>query len=673
MDQRQIFLRDVLTVLFKRKVLILFFALVVFGVVFAGNYVWPPTYESVAKVRIMEGRDQQVADPTVTRSAAEMITMGMTIEDVNSEMEMIYSDDVLEEVIDALKLDTRSAPPAGNPVRAALRGAKQAYNELTYALALRSKPTDRQRTVNGLRRAIEVIPVEKSHVLEIRCRYSDPDTAQEILTEVIVQFKEKHKDVFAQPESRPFFTKQYERVKTELAAAQQQLRDFRNENDILEIDVERELLLEAYNKAKRLTLQLETLGAATEYVKGAKEPDSGAIVGLLSRETESPVITELRLKLLEKVQRRNEVMQTKGPQHPDRRAINNEIEKAVIDLEKALELSMAGSAREIAGLEERLQKLNNIMAQHDELDLDVSTRTASLEYYAEKLEESIVADAVSEFNISSIREISSPNLPVDPVSPRKLFNLLVALIAGIVGGIGLSFFFEYLDHGVKTPEDVEHYLKAPPLASFFHTPYEQLDPREAQRLSTMLEAVHPEEPLRLLEVASSVGGEGSHRVARALAEACADDPERRTLLVDFVGDGIEETPDGAGLMDVLGGQAELSDVVSRMGNLNVVGRGSVRECPTYLWRSPRMKELLNELRGEFDRVVFHVAPILASHDALNLAQLADGCVLVVRSDSTRREVVARAMEMLNGAKGRVLGAVLTERRQVIPSIVYRRI
>ena len=269
MDQRQLFLRDVLTVLFKRMFLIAFFALVVFVVVFAGNYVWPPTYESVARVRLIEGREQLMAPATVTRSAVDVTTAQLTVEDVHSEIEIIYGDDVLEAVVRALNLHERgaitggisstpaeapadgSAQPSepagpadkveqaeaqadaeaarqlsevfgrlsgeGNPIRMALRGAKQTVFELLYALNLKAEPDDLQKAVNGLRRAIEVKPIEKSFVLEIRCRYSDPEAAQIILKTLLRKFQRKHLEVFAQPESQQFIEEQLDRVAKELA------------------------------------------------------------------------------------------------------------------------------------------------------------------------------------------------------------------------------------------------------------------------------------------------------------------------------------------------------------------------------------------------------------------------------------------------------------------------
>lgn len=675
MDQRQLFLRDILTVLFKRKLMIASFIVLVFVVVFAANYVWPVTYQSVAKVRIIEGRENLVAPPTVTQSAAQMTMMQMTVEDVNSEMEVIYSTNVLEGLVDELGLDQDQRRAAG-PVRSVLRGLKGAWNQLTYALALKSKPSPEQAAVETLRRAIEVKPIDNTYVLEIRCRYSDPESAQQILTTLLEIYEARHKEVFAQPESQRFIEDQLDRVRGELETAQEAILAFRNENKILELEEERKLLVERYSEAKQLLLQIEELGEAAQEVTTGAEPGQDnsdlQIIATLSRETESTVLTEFRLSLLEKVQRRNEIMQTKGPNHPDRVGINSEIEKAVTSLRDALRISEDQTRKQVEDIEARLEELNKVMSQYEVLESQVKRKANAVDYYAEKLEEAVVADATQAYEIGSVKVISEPTLPIDPVSPRRLFNLLLALIGGIIGGIGLAFFFEYLDHGVKTPEDVEHFFRAPPLASFFHTPYEQLDPREAQRLSAMLEAIHPEEQLQLMQVVSSIPGEGSHRVARALAEAAAEDPDRRVLLVDFMGDGIRDVPGGRGLLDVLSGSAELGDVVSTMGSLFVVGRGAQGDCPTYLWHSKRMQDMLDELRQRFDRIVFHVAPIRQSHDALNLARYADGAILVVKADSTRREVVLRSIEMLAEAKGRLLGAVLTERRQVIPELVYKR-
>jgi Mrp family chromosome partitioning ATPase len=126
-------------------------------------------------------------------------------------------------------------------------------------------------------------------------------------------------------------------------------------------------------------------------------------------------------------------------------------------------------------------------------------------------------------------------------------------------------------------------------------------------------------------------------------------------------------------VDVLMDQAVLDDALISDGNLFVLGRGTQPEIPLYMWNSPRMASFIAELRERFHFVVFHLGSVLQTAETLRLARSVDGTVIVIRSDSTRREVVGRAIDMLREAKGKVFGAVLTERKQQIPQVIYRRI
>lgn len=676
--KRELFLRDVLTVLFKRKFLIVSFAVIVFVIVFGLNYVLPPTYESATRLRMIEGREQLSAPATVMQSDIGLVTMQMTTEDVNSEIELLYSEDVLNNVIEALKpgLDLENPPMTqGGLLPALFRGVRGGINQVIYLLDLKNRPTPRQATIDMLRKAIQAKPVEKTFVIDVRVRYGDPDDAQQILGVLIDKFQDKHLEVFSEKKSQPFITKQYDRVKDELAIAQTSLQGFRNEKMILELDSEKKLLVEEHAKAQRLLRQLEPLEQAVG--EAQVEVADASIVATLSRETESTVITEFRLKLLEQVQRRNKLMQSMGPKHPDIIGINKEIVAAKADLEEALELTLDVTRQEKDKLEERLEAINTLIAENDELEREVRIKSEAVEYYAQKLEEAVVADASAFDKISSIRMVSDPSVPTDPISPRKLFNLLVGLIAGIVGGVGIAFFLDYLDHGLKTPEDIAYYLyPTAPLGSFnaTKTPDENLSSTEAERVCSIIDMLSPESGLQVIEVVSSVRDEGSLRVARALAEASARDPKEHVLLVDLVGDGVTEDPSGPGFMQLVTGEIDDLDMVSTsMGNLDVIGRGSREDFPTYMWRSEAMANTFVGLKGRFNRIIVHVRPVGFSHDAQEIARLADGSVLVIRADSTRREVVERAVETLAKAGVNLLGAVLTERKHVIPMVVYKRI
>jgi uncharacterized protein involved in exopolysaccharide biosynthesis len=659
-QQRQLFLRDVLTVLFKRKVPIVLFIVLVVAGVFVGNMVWPPTYESSAKIQLLRGRETLQTTTPLTDSVSTPL-ISMTKEDVNSEIEMIMSDDVMRAVAEALQISAQVGPVG------------QIRDSIVRVLTMSSEEDVQNRQIEVLRAAVIVRQVKDSYTMELFCRWPDPLQAREILNTVVAEYKKKHNQVFSTPpEADTVFTSKMEEIRGEWTAAQRALQAFREQNNVYGLEQERDLLLEQYTIAKKLALELEQLESVAEGAGAAASTDEG-IMATLSRETQSTVITELRLRLLELMLRRNEIVQSKGPNHPETIGINNQVEQALDRLINAIDMSTESTATQIRQYEERLVHLNNVIDEHDALVEEAKIKQDAYVFFAERVQEARVNTVLSDAGINNIVVVSEPSAPTSPIRPRKLFNLLLGLIAGIVGGIALAFFFDYLDHGLKTPEDIEHYLGVPPLASFLRASGDKLDPKEASRLSAILDAVHSENALQIVEVVSSVPGESANRVARSLAEATADDPAGPTLLIDLAGDGIREASGGRGLVDLIVDGGEIEDYVSTSGQLYLMGRGSQRDIPAYLWKSDKTQALLVQLRQRFSRIVFHMPPVLQSGDAVNLARLADGIVMVVKFDSTRREVVMRATELLADAKGRVLGAVLTERKQIIPSAVYKRI
>jgi polysaccharide biosynthesis transport protein len=86
-----------------------------------------------------------------------------------------------------------------------------------------------------------------------------------------------------------------------------------------------------------------------------------------------------------------------------------------------------------------------------------------------------------------------------------------------------------------------------------------------------------------------------------------------------------------------------------------------------------MKIRVLELRNEFDYVLLDAPPLSSYSDALALVQVADGIVLVLEANSTRRDAVARIVENLRAAQINVLGAVLNKRTFPIPTPLYKRL
>jgi succinoglycan biosynthesis transport protein ExoP len=672
MDQRQFFLRDVLNVIFKHMRLLLLFPVAVLVVVIVGSYIWPATYESVAKVKVTRGREIAQADPTVTGGSGMMLTQ-LTSEDVNSEIEMMHSEDVLLATVTSPAFDPPlykdpNFPYNSGPIAALMKTVGVAVRAGFELVGLVSPRTAEQAAMEELDGRLETELVRDSFVIEARLRMGSREKSQKILEVLLDEHKKHHIETFASPDSVKYFDELLQNSDKELKAAQQDLQAFQELNEISLLDTQKALLLANYTDAQRVLAQLEE---AQNIISG-DDVDS-SVISTLSSETDSTVVREMQLRLLELLLERNRVQNSLGENHPTLQSLREQVRKAQQDLIEAIattkELTVSKRDRVLA----ELQKLNATKAELDEKMRSVEFLTQNYGFYWSKREEAVVADAMTKNNVSNIKLISEPNLPAEPLYPRKVPNIIIGLIAGILGALLLAFLFDYLDHGLKTPEDLEAHLHLAPLASFFNRPGEKLNKQEAERLALLLDTFRDKTGKSIaVQITSAIPGEGASQVASSIAEAFAADPVGRTLLVDLNGDSGGRTA-GPGITDVLLNQASIDNVFKSDSPLTIVGRGGGGESSTYLWGSDSMTHLLEELRRRYKRIVFSVPPVLRSHDGLKLANNVDDIVIVVRADSTRREVVTRALDMFGDNRSRVVGAVLTERTQKIPQAVYRRI
>jgi Mrp family chromosome partitioning ATPase len=196
--------------------------------------------------------------------------------------------------------------------------------------------------------------------------------------------------------------------------------------------------------------------------------------------------------------------------------------------------------------------------------------------------------------------------------------------------------------------------------------------REVTALRVSLENVLADRSPRSLMFSSSQPGEGTSTVALQFAQSLAHG-SARVLFVDaharrpvcFVDDSQRHavldprvaSPSMAGLMTPNLAAMPATEEAVHTGNL---AAGTLRA-------------VLQSANGVFDWVIVDGPPVVESPDAATLAGLMDGVILVLHAGRAKRPVVARAVEMLRKAGGRVLGTVLNRRVHEIPGFIYRRI
>lgn len=207
--------------------------------------------------------------------------------------------------------------------------------------------------------------------------------------------------------------------------------------------------------------------------------------------------------------------------------------------------------------------------------------------------------------------------------------------------------------------------------------------RELEALRERIELELPQTDRRVFGIAASTVGEGATTVGLHLGQIIARTSEAKVLLIDGDLTGSPRTLSRAvgpmetlpGLAELLAGSTDLSKTVLSTDepNLHFLPAGRDTTRPLELLSSGRMREFLEDMGQLYGFVIVDCPPILEHPEAPVLGALTEGMLLVVRAHRTRREVVQRALALLQGARCRVLGVVLNRRSYPIPDFLYRRL
>jgi succinoglycan biosynthesis transport protein ExoP len=134
-------------------------------------------------------------------------------------------------------------------------------------------------------------------------------------------------------------------------------------------------------------------------------------------------------------------------------------------------------------------------------------------------------------------------------------------------------------------------------------------------------------------------------------------------------------PNHYGLSDALLRAEPVSNFVTQLSrpNLATLSCGANPEKAQALLTSDRMRGRLSELRSIFDYVLIDASALNSAKEAIALGAASDGVILVLKANSSRRETARSAVQELQTAKIRVLGAVLNQRTFPIPEAIYSRL
>lgn len=360
-------------------------------------------------------------------------------------------------------------------------------------------------------------------------------------------------------------------------------------------------------------------------------------------------------------------------------SVRNKAGRQVDEQQAVIQAQIAALNKQIAGLRVRGTSAAD----------EISARVAARNNLAAQLA-AVIANGGSQ--AGSVSLAAEPTASSVPVSPRPLFNAVVAFLVGLLAGVALAWFRERLDVGLHGAEEAEKILDLPNLATIpllKATTTALDDPLTSEAydvLRTNLVFLGVDQPFQVMTFTSFNPGEGKSSTVRGLAHAAQGSGSRVLILdcdlrtgsltqrllgrnkVPGLTNLIVTRPAGRGATNG-GAGARLAEAVVTLDNgLSLLPAGPLPPNPTGLLSSAALADLMKQLRSEYDLILIDSPPVAHLADASLLAALSDGVALVARVGLTKRKDLEAAAASLRHTPTPIVGVVVFERRA--PSAAY---
>lgn len=556
------------------------------------------------------------------------------------------------------------------------------------------------RASEELRRRLVVDRLTFSYVLSVSLTSENPDKAQRLATAIANTYLNDQLEAHYEATRRAttWLAGRLDTLKARVVEDDAAIQKLKSENGLTDVgdgnNVSQQQLSDINTQLSLVRVDVAEKHARFEQIQRAAA--SGANLQSIPEVMASPVIAQLRVQQAEISRRAVDLSGRFGDRYPDvvnaksqladiSRAIAAEVDRIVGNSKNAYEIAVQRQQ----SLEKSISAMtgqtgnSHAMVQLQQLQRLADSNRHLYESFLNQFNE---IDQKSTLTDMGARIISPAAFPNEPAYPRWTLTLFLAAIAGVVLGIVLAFLIEYIDSGLKTSAQAEQALGHPVLAlvpairasrlrpSMARTdmlkrlitePFSQLsDAIRSIRMGVALPDV--DRASKIIVVTSAIPGEGKSTLSMLIA-ASASLSHQRVILVDCdlrrksvsAAFGMKDKP---GLTDILTDKASLGDVTLRddATMLSLLPGGVDVQNYADLLNSQRMRDLIAQLRAQFDYVILDATPLLPIVDAAVLAQHADKILMVVEWKRTPRASALEALKALRGETRQIAGIVLNK-------------
>lgn len=560
------------------------------------------------------------------------------------------------------------------------------------------------------------LPYRDASVIGVTYWGTDPELVMEVPNTIARRFIASRQQA-KKTEARStveFLYEQIASISEQLRAAEEDLVAFQEGQQVVNLEAEgaqqirrlvdlqaeRDVLESEYTSLSRLLADVQR----EEGERRGDGPSPYRQLAAFPTFLRNQAVTELLRALTEQETERTHQARFRTAEYPQIEALDNRIRQLENQLYQLAVNYQESLHKQIESLNDRLREFG---AQLERIPVK-EVQLARLERQRKVLEEvfTLLQTRLKEAEIAQavepgdVRIVDPAIQPRQPIRPRKARSLILAVIFGLTLGVGAAAARDYLDETVHTREELMAVTELPvlgliprirpgsaasdgrrrrrfagkddrPLADRLVTCADVGNPvSEAYRaFRTNITFLDLDRPPRVLLFTSPAPAEGKSTSAANLAITLAQQ-KSRTLLIDCdLRRGILHRVFGVakepGLTNVLLSSTALAEAIHKVevGSEAVMffmATGTLPPNPSELLGSRRMRDLLDELRREYEAILLDSPPLNLVTDAAVLGAAADGVILIARAGTTERGALRYAREQLEAVRAPVSGVVLND-------------
>lgn len=486
-------MRDLVAIGFrqKRAVVIAFCSLLLGAIV--ATILMPADYQGSTEFLIERARMDPVVSPG---HEGGMVKSEVTEEELNSEVELLKSDDVMRQVVVATGLNHHKS----------MLGFLAPDSLLSH---LGLKQTEEQKIANAavrLSKNLQITLVKKSTLITVTYSSSDPKQVAKVLQALDDAYLQKNMAVHHPPGEFEFFEREAQNYQKSLAEAEAQLTEFSKQQGGVSPQLARDITLQKLSDFAANLQQTYADIASTEKRIADLEKQEGTTPQRLTTQSsasdDAQVLQGMKNTLMSLELKRTGLLTKYQPTYPLVQEVDKEISdtKASIATEESKPLraettdrnptyawiseELAKAKADQAALQAKAASIQAIVGRYqatahdleekgiEQQDLLRQVKTDEDNYllYEHKREEARTTDALDQKRILNVAIAEEPVVPSIQTNTRWMV-LLAGVLLALLAPIGLAFVLEYTDSSFRTPSEVFTELNIPVLAAVPHHSY----------------------------------------------------------------------------------------------------------------------------------------------------------------------------------------------------------